>query len=67
MNVQTFNNKSIQSRGDILTACDKDIAILTTFCRGANIYWRFRQPGDSMVKSCYGLLERCMLKVFCRK
>ena len=58
---------TILGRGGILTARDKDIAIWTTFCRGATICWRFRQPGDSMIKSCYELLERSMLKVFCRK
>jgi len=57
---------TVQGRDDVLT-CDKDVAIWTTFCTGDDIYWRFRQPRESMVRACCGLLERSMLKVFCRK
>ena len=55
---------TIQGRDDTLMTCDKDVAIWTSCCRRANINWMIRQPGDSMVKSCYGRLERSMLIYF---
>jgi len=44
----------MQGRENVLTTCEKDVTIWKTFCRGHNISWGFRQPGDSIVKARCG-------------